>query len=113
MIAQDKPFFLEVAPASPHVSGGGWPTIPAERHEYLFPGAQAPRVPNWNPSDEYTEQKIAWLQRLPLMNDSVIEVTDLAYRKRAQALQSVDELVSDVIDMLEENGILDETYGQS
>lgn len=46
------------------------------------------------------------------MNDSVIEVSDLAYRRRIQALQGVDDLVNDIVTLLEEKGILDETYSE-
>ena len=47
---------------------------------------------------------------MPLMNDTIVDLADLAYRKRAEALLGVDDLVSDIIDLLEEKGILDETY---
>lgn len=47
---------------------------------------------------------------MPLMNDTIVDLADLAYRKRAEALLGVDDLVNDVIDFLEKKGILDETY---
>lgn len=112
MSAQEKPFYLEIAPASPHVRGGGAPTIPPARYMDDFPGLGAPRLPNHNPADEYTLQKPAWLKDMPLMNESVIEISDLSMRRRVQALQGVDELVADIIEMLESNGLLDETYSE-
>ena len=111
MIRQDQPFYLEIAPVTPHVLGGGKPTVPPLRYNDSFPGLKAPRVPNWNPSDHYTEQKVAWLRDMPLMNETIVDLADLAYQKRAEALLGVDDLVSDIIDMLEDKGILDETYG--
>ncbi len=79
---------------------------------HLFPGLRSPRLPNYNPSDEYTQQKPGWLREMPLMNDSVMAETDASMRARAQALQGVDELVEDVLDMLEAKGILDNTYSK-
>ena len=105
-----KPFYLEIAPASPHVVPGGYPTIPLARHLDDFPGLTAPRTPSWNPSDEYQNQKPGWLTNLPYMNDSIIAVSDASMRARIQALQGIDEIVEDVVIMLEEKGILEETY---
>ena len=44
------------------------------------------------------------------MNDSIIAVSDASMRARIQALQGIDEIVEDVVIMLEEKGILEETY---
>lgn len=111
--SQDQPFYLEVAPASPHVLPGGWPTVPPLRYNDSFPNLQAPRLPNWNPNDNYTEQKVAWLKDWPAMSDEVIHFADLAYQKRAEALLGVDDLISDIIDLLEEKGVLDNTFSES
>lgn len=107
---QVKPFYLEIAPASPHVRPGGWPTVPLARHKFHFPGVVAPRLPNWNPGDEEHQGKPAWMGELAQMNDSVIEISDASYRARLQGLQGVDEIVADVVAMLEKKGILDETF---
>lgn len=105
-----KPFYLEIAPASPHVRPGGWPTVPLARHKFHFPGVVAPRLPNWNPGDEEHVGKPAWVGELAQMNDSVIEISDESYRARLQGLQGVDEIVEDVIALLEKKGVLDETF---
>ena len=110
LIAQNKPFYLEIAPASPHVRPGGYPTVPLARHMSAFLNLTAPRLPNYNPSDEYQQQKPAWLIELPLMSDSIIDIVDTSMRARIQALQGVDEIVEDVVAMLEKKGIWDETY---
>lgn len=111
MLSQKKPFFLEIAPSSPHVTlPGARPTIPLARHSHLFPGMIAPRLPNYNPADEYAAQKIGWVRELPLMNDSVIAQVDLSMRRRIQGLQGIDEIVNDVIELLERKGELDNTY---
>lgn len=114
-----EPFFLQVAPASPHVSqeydkpGGEvniFPPVPLARHADLFTNAAAPRTPNYNPEQKYTEQKPSWLHDLRLMNDTEMECTDHAHRERARSLQGVDEIMEDMLDMLEANDELDNTY---
>lgn len=112
MTAQSKPFYLEIAPASPHVQPGGFPTVPCARHLFDFPDAKAPRVPNYNPSDEYQSQKPAWIRDLPAMNETIVNAADASMRARMQGLQGVDELVGDVVDLLEHAGLLSETYSQ-
>lgn len=47
------------------------------------------------------------------MNESAINFADFVYRSRLQALQGVDEIVEDVITMLEEKRVLNNTYSKS
>jgi arylsulfatase A-like enzyme len=111
MTRQHKPFYLEVAPASPHVRIGGWPTVPLRRHMGHFPGAAAPRSPNWNTLDDDVQKgKASWVGRLPVMNESVVERVDRAFRARLQGLQGVDEIVEDVMEILERRGVLEDTF---
>ena len=111
MTEQEKPFYLEIAPASPHVRIGGWPTVPLARHMFHFPGVTAPRMPNFNPlNNELQKGKGSWIGRLPLMDDETIEIVDRAFRARLQGLQGVDEIVEDIISLLERKGVLDETF---
>lgn len=46
------------------------------------------------------------------MNDSAVNFADFVYRSRLQALQGVDEIVEDVIAMLEEKGVINNTYSK-
>lgn len=104
-----EPWFLVVAPTAPHQTfndTGKWPPVPAARHAHLFQNVSAPRTPNFNPE---TNNKPSWVGKLPLMNSSVIERVDEVARARAQTLQSVDEMVAHLIDVLEEKGELDNT----
>jgi arylsulfatase A-like enzyme len=111
MTRQHKPFYLEIAPASPHVRIGGWPTVPLSRHMFHFPGATAPRTPNWNPLDDELQQgKASWVGRLPVMNQSIVEVVDKSFRARLQGLQGIDEIVEDVVGILEKSGVLEDTF---
>ncbi|KAF7538940.1 hypothetical protein G7054_g2510 [Neopestalotiopsis clavispora] len=110
LTAQDDPFFLMLAPSSPHIQNDKYKTIPLSRHANDFENATAPRNPNWNPADEYQSMKSSWMRTLPLMNSSVQEYADLEYRMRIRGLQGVDEIMEDVIALLEKNGVMDNTY---
>lgn len=106
---ETKPWFLMVTPTAPHQTfntSGKWPPVPAARHANLFQNVTAPRTPNFNPA---INSKPSWIGKLPLMNSTVIERVDQVARARAQALQSVDEMVDHLIDVLDENGQLDNT----
>lgn len=50
------------------------------------------------------------MKDLPLLNDTVIEYNDEFQRSRLRALQSVDEMVENLVKMLDDKGILDNTY---
>lgn len=80
--------------------------MPASRHEHLYPELKAPRTPNFNP---VIHKKPSWLGELPLMDEARIAFSDETYRRRAQALQGVDELIDEMLNVLEAAGKLDET----
>ena len=50
------------------------------------------------------------MKRLPSLNDTVIEYNDEFQRSRIRALQSVDEMVEQLVKTLEEKKLLDDTY---
>jgi N-acetylglucosamine-6-sulfatase len=72
----------------------------------------APRMPNWNPADDQHIGKPAWVGELAQMNESVIESSDEAMRARLQGLQGVDEIVEDVVALLAQRHILQDTYSK-
>jgi arylsulfatase A-like enzyme len=120
-IAEEKPFFLTIAPVAPHSNvkfeglpkpGGDFeaefgPPIPAARHAHLFPDAKVPRTANFNPKEP---SGVNWVQKLPRQSSENIDYNDEFYRARLRALQGVDELVDGVVSRLENHGILDNTY---
>ncbi|OAQ59462.2 arylsulfatase [Pochonia chlamydosporia 170] len=106
---QDKPFYLTIAPVSPHVEIRGLP-VPLARHAKGFPNATAPQGRNFNPSDALTAQKPSWLKDLPLMKDTDISRANDHFRHRIRALQGVDEIVQDVVDFLDRKKLLNNTY---
>ena len=99
----NQPFFIYVAPYVPH-----GPATPAPRHLNSFPNAQAPRTASFNEAD--VSDKPAWLQAKPLLTSTQIANIDTLYRKRRASLLAVEDLLRDVIDTLQTNGQLNNTY---
>ncbi|KAL8788408.1 MAG: hypothetical protein Q9195_007287 [Heterodermia aff. obscurata] len=116
------PFFLAIAPVAPHGNvkvdnntqiGPGapfpvmTPPIPAERHKDLFKNVQIPRTEHFNPDKA---SGVSWIRQLPKQSSAQVEYNDEFYRSRLRALQAVDELVDDIFGLLEQYGILDNTF---
>ncbi|KAH7053489.1 alkaline-phosphatase-like protein [Macrophomina phaseolina] len=79
LISQEDPFYLTIAPASPHVQGSDLP-VPLQRHAHDFPNATVPKPKggNFNPNDSFTEQKK--LNKTGALNNTyVIYTTDNGY----------------------------------
>lgn len=110
LTSQDKPFYLTIAPTSPHFSDNLGIPIPLARHFDAYPDAKVPRNPNFNPDDEYTIQKPSYLKGLEQFGESNITALDTWYKARIQALQGIDEIIDDVVAKLEDKGVLDNTY---
>ncbi|KAI0145097.1 alkaline-phosphatase-like protein [Xylariaceae sp. FL1272] len=119
-----KPFFLTAAPIAPHshvIVGGYWvnstyynqtsstqaPPLPAQRHVDLFHDEVVPRTPSFNPPEP---NGVAWISTLPRQNQTVVDDNDSWYRNRLRALQSVDEMIDELVVRLDEHGVLDNTY---
>lgn len=79
----------------------------AKRHAHLFKDYKIPRTENFNPENP---SGVSWIATLPRLNDTVIEYNDEYQRCRLRALQSVDEMVGEVVRRLEAAGELDNTY---
>ncbi|ETS78804.1 hypothetical protein PFICI_08657 [Pestalotiopsis fici W106-1] len=110
LTSQEKPFYLTIAPTSPHFSGHLGIPIPLARHFDAYPDAKVPRNPNFNPDDEYTVQKPSYLKDLDQFGAINITGLDTWYKARIQALQGIDEIINDVVAKLEDKGVLDNTY---
>ena len=98
-----RPFFVFLSVYSPHD-----PFTPAPPDVDLFPGAQAPRTPNYNEAD--VSDKPLWLQAKPLMGPATQAATDTIYRLRIQSLQSLDRAIGQLISTLAANGQAENTY---
>lgn len=107
-----NPFFLTLAPIAPHVywSGRtrmGGPPHPAPRHRDMFKDEKVLRAKNFNPD---SPSGVSWVYDLLKLDDAEVEKLDKHHVKRLQSLQAVDDMVGDMIDRLNEAGVLDNTY---
>ena len=57
-----------------------------------FPGLQAPRTPAFNEAD--VSDKPSWLRGHPSLTPAQISDIDAEYRKRAQSVEAVDDLIA-------------------
>ncbi len=102
----DQPFFLWVAPLSPHTAIGN-PPLAAPRHQHSFDGITLPRPPNFDEAD--VKDKPRFVRNQPRVSPSEAEEMRVHYEARVEALQSVDDLVEDVYESLASTGQLDDT----
>lgn len=95
------PFLLEVAPYSPHS-----PYAAAPQDRGSFPGLQVPRTPAFNRLPTHPP---AWLSGRPPLSPDQIATIDADFRKRADAVQSIDRMVGDLVRTLRRDGQADNT----
>lgn len=100
----DSPFFLLVSVYAPH-----GPSIPAARHSTLFNDLKYPQTPSFNEAD--VSDKPLVIQALSQTDDEFDEGdANYLFQQRVRSLQAVDELVEEIIQTLEANGELENTY---
>jgi len=97
------PLFMYFATYAPHA-----PYTPAPRHANAFPGLKAPKPPSFNEPD--VSDKPAYVASRPLLTSAEITSIDTFYRKRAQALQAVDEAIEGLVNALAATNRLANTY---
>jgi len=100
--AEGGPFFLFIAPDAPHE-----PATPALRHRQRFPRRRAPRVPSFNEADVAGQPA---LHESPVLSEQEIADIDRRYRRQAQSLLAVDEMVRDLVQKLEALGQLENSF---
>ncbi len=102
--AGDTPFFLLIS-----VYGAHGPSTAAPRHEAMFTDLEYPQGPSFNEEDISDKPKV--IQELASSGEEFdTHDANALFRKRVQSMQSVDELVADVMQTLEKNGQLENTY---
>ncbi len=97
-----KPFFLELATFAPHS-----PYVPAPRNAHDFPGLQAPRGPNFDVIPTHAPQ---WLSAHRPLRARQITRIDSAFRRRAQSVESVDQMIGAIEAALRADGVAQNTY---
>lgn len=101
--AAKSPFFLMVTYISPHI-----PSIPAPRHANVDIQDNVPRTPNFNEAD--VSDKPDWIKLNPLLSPKIEAQMDFLFKQRARSLLSVDESIGQIYSLLQEKGLLDNTY---
>lgn len=101
--ATEQPFFVYVAPYAPHS-----PATPAPRHASLFADQAYPRTPAFDEGD--VSDKPSVIRDLPRLAEWELEAIDRHGKERAQSIQSVDEMVQQIVETLDRTGELDNTY---
>jgi arylsulfatase A-like enzyme len=97
-----QPFFLELAPFSPH-----WPYTPAPRYANAFPGLTAPENPNF---DVLPSNPPQWLAHRPPLTAGQVQHINDAFRLRVQAVQAINDMIYRIEQALAANGELKNTY---
>jgi arylsulfatase A-like enzyme len=100
--ATGQPFFLELATFAPH-----FPYTPAQRDADDFPGLRAPHPANF---DKLPTDPPAWLAHRAPLDATQMQQIDSAFRRRAQAVQAVDEMIGQIEGALAANGLSRDTY---
>ncbi|MFJ2033465.1 sulfatase [Streptosporangium sp. NPDC087985] len=98
-----EPFFLYLAPISPHN-----PANYAPRHADDFAGATAPRTPSFDQPDVRNEPR--WLKSRERFTPQTVEKIDERYRRRLRAMLGVDDMVGSLMETLRAAGKLENTY---
>ncbi|XP_047537974.1 N-acetylglucosamine-6-sulfatase-like [Vanessa atalanta] len=100
---ESQPFLMVLAPPAPHQ-----PFTPAPRHQGVFSNVTTVRHPNFNiaVNDKH------WLLSMPPapLPAEMIPDLDKVYRSRWESLLAVDEMVADVVEALDSNSLLTNTY---
>jgi N-acetylglucosamine-6-sulfatase len=99
----NDPFFLYLAPTAPHL-----PAIPAPRHRGTFDALKAPRSPSFNETD--LSDKPSWLAGKAELRGVTTNELDQMYRRQAEMLLSLDEVLGSLVDTLQVRGELASTY---
>jgi N-acetylglucosamine-6-sulfatase len=97
-----KPFFLELATFAPH-----HPFTPARADIHDFPGLRAPEPPNF---DALPSDPPRWLAGHRPLTPGQLTRIDQAFRRRAQAVQSVDRMIGRIETALGAHRIVRNTY---
>ena len=106
---QEKPFFLTVAPSSPHFEianpYGGPRAAPSD--EGLYAGLEFEPDPSFD--EVNVSDKPSVITRWPRLTDEDKAIIEGRARDRAEAIKSIDDMVGRIVDGLRASGELDNT----
>jgi len=104
-VEQRDPFFLLLSLTAPH-----GPSIPAPRHEGLLSNITYPQKPSFLTEDVTPKPQVVLDYATVPGEEFEVYDADSFFKKRAETLLSVDEMVLAIVQDLEEKGQLDNTY---
>ena len=107
LVNHGQPFMLFAWLFAPHIDGSGT-ARPAPRHEGMYASEPMPKTPAFNAA--HTTGKHPLVVGFPVMDAARVEEREVSWRKEIEALQSVDDFVERVINILEATGKLASTY---
>jgi arylsulfatase A-like enzyme len=99
----NTPLYMQVQFFAPHD-----PNQPAIRHQGAFASAPLPTGKSFNEKD--LKDKPGWVKRIKKMGGGLISKIATRYRGRLETLLAVDEAVQKILNSLQGNGILGNTY---
>jgi arylsulfatase A-like enzyme len=97
-----EPFFLYLAPASPHT-----PFVPAPRHFGLADGVELVRPPSFNEAD--VGDKSMGVRRLDLLSPNDVLSLDIRARRKIEMMYAVEEGLAQVRDAIAKRGAAERT----
>jgi N-acetylglucosamine-6-sulfatase len=97
-----SPFMIELATFAPHQ-----PATPAPRDANDFPGLKAPRSRDYDVANTRAPR---WLSGHPPLTPLQVARLDALFRKRAQSIQAVDDMIGRIEATLRARGLTDNTY---
>lgn len=100
---KNKPFILLYTPNAPHQ-----PSTPAKEDLGLFPDLPPHRPPSFNEPD--ISDKPAWLADQPFLTEEEIKELDTFRRNQILTLVSLDRMIAKVMEELEAQEMLDNTF---
>lgn len=110
-----KSIFLWIAPVAPHKQSSNTTPVPPDRYATSFPSETWPDKPNLFEDDR--TDKASWLTSLPELNETTTRpLMDEYFRDALRSLEAVEDLLfgdgthDGVLDALEDDGRLDNTY---
>ncbi|HYF44890.1 MAG TPA: sulfatase-like hydrolase/transferase, partial [Acidimicrobiales bacterium] len=106
--ASERPFFLHLNFSAPHLQSDSRPAY-APRHRDLYADARVPRTPDYNEPD-FSDKPAFMQSRFFPLNLQQQGNLDIAYRNGFRSLRSVDDAVGQIVEQLELDGELENTY---
>lgn len=103
-----QPFFSYIVPIAPHALTNGDPPVYLSQHAGLFPAETVPRTQAFNEQD--VSDKPSAIQALPSLTTQEEANLDTFHRARLRSLQSVDDMIADLIQVLYNRNQLQNTY---